>query len=166
MATPYRVTFVCSGNICRSPMAESVLRSMLAAEGLADAVRVDSFGLGDWHIGEPTDGRALTALRSRGYDIVHRAQVIDPQDLSEQDLVVAIDRDHERALHGLAATAEDTGKIILLRSFDDTAGDDLDVPDPYYGGPAEFERVLDMIEVSCRGLVADLAKRVADRPTR
>ncbi len=166
MAAPLRVAFVCSGNICRSPMADAVMHRMLADAGLADSVRVDSFGLGDWHIGEPTDARALIALRRRGYDIVHRAQVIDPQDVSEQDVVVAIDRDHERALHGLAATAEDASKIVLLRSYDDAAGDDLDIPDPYYGGDSAFERVLDMVEAGCRGLLADLEKRVAGRPLR
>lgn len=156
---PYRVTFVCSGNICRSPMAEAVLRHLLTERGgAAGAMEVDSYGLGDWHVGERADPRAMQTLQAHGYALDHRARVIEPEDIADHDLVVAIDRGHERALLRMALTAEDAAKVRLLRSFDPTVDDDpdspeLDIPDPYYGGPDGFEHVLAMVENGCRGLL-------------
>jgi protein-tyrosine phosphatase len=160
---PYRIAFVCSGNICRSPTAEAITRKLLADRGLADAVEVESFGIGDWHVGERMDRRAAAALRKRGYDIDHRARVIDAYDISERDLVVAIDRGHEQDLRALAWTVADAEKVRLLRSFEPAADGDLDIPDPYYGGASGFEHVLDLIETGCRGLVDEIAATLATR---
>jgi protein-tyrosine phosphatase len=132
-APPYRVCFVCTGNICRSPIAESVLRRMVAEAGLADRVAVSSAGTGDWHTGDPADHRAMAALRGRGYQLEHAARQWLRGDFADADLVVALDSGHYRHLLRQAPDPAARAKVRLLRSFDPAAGDDLDVPDPYYG---------------------------------
>jgi protein-tyrosine phosphatase len=158
---PYRVCFVCSGNICRSPTAEAVLRRQLAEAGLAGQVEVDSAGLGDWHVGEDADHRSAAALRRRGYPPwEHAARQFRAADFADRDLVVALDAGHERELRALAPTAADRDKIRLLRSYDPVGAaagpGELDVPDPYYGGADGFERVLDLVEAACRSLLAEV----------
>ena len=161
-AEPYRVCFVCSGNICRSPIAEAVLRRMVAQAGLADRVSVSSAGTGGWHAGDAADHRAMTALRRRGYDLDHAARQWQRADFARADLIVALDAGHYRHLVRQAPDARDRAKIRLLRSFDPAAGEDLDVPDPYYGGAAGFEHVLDLAEAACAGILAEI--RSALRP--
>jgi protein-tyrosine phosphatase len=164
----YRVWFVCSGNICRSPSAEVVLRRLLERDGLAELVRVDSAGLGDWHVGQRADRRSAAALRARGYDADgHRARQFVAADFADRDLVVALDSGHLADLLALAPTEADRAKVRLLGSYagpraDGALDGDLDVPDPYYGGEAGFELVLDLVEAACRGLLTELrAHRVA-----
>jgi protein-tyrosine phosphatase len=153
----YRICFVCSGNICRSPTAEIVTRRLAAEAGLAELVAVDSAGTGDWHVGDDADPRALGALAQRGYDPAgHCARQFQADDFAERELVIALDRGHYRELRMLAPTAEDAAKVRLLRSFDPAAGDDLEVPDPYYGGADGFAHVLDLVEAACRGLLAEI----------
>lgn len=154
MSPPYRITFVCLGNICRSPMAESVLTRRLAQAGLSADVEVDSAGTGGWHTGDGPDRRAVAALQRRGYLSVHRARQFHRSDFDRHDLVVALDEDNARDLHRLAPGAEAAAKIRLLRSFDPAADGDLTIPDPYYGTDHDFEHALDLIEASCDGLVA------------
>jgi protein-tyrosine phosphatase len=156
----YRVCFVCSGNICRSPTAEAVFRRRLAEAGLEGEVEVDSAGLGDWHVGEDVDERSAAALRARGYPAwAHAAKQFQADDFEDRDLVVALDAGHEQALRAMAHAAADRAKIRMLRSYDPAAVDDpygLDVPDPYYGGERGFEQVLDVVDAGCRGLLAEL----------
>ena len=154
-----RICFVCSGNICRSPSAEIVMRSLLEREGLDGDVEVCSAGIGDWHVGEPVDRRSLAVLTERGYDGArHRARQFAPGWFADHDLVVAMDRSHLRDLQRMAGPGE-ADKVRLLTSFGpDATGDD--VPDPYYGGPSGFTEVLDLIEHSCRALLDDLRARL------
>jgi protein-tyrosine phosphatase len=162
---PYRVCFVCSGNICRSPTAEAVLRRRLAEAGLADRVVVDSAGLGDWHVGEGADRRSAAALRARGYPAwVHAAKQFRAADFADRDLVVALDAGHERGLRQLARSPSDRAKIRMLRSYDPGAATDpagLDVPDPYFGGEQGFEHVLNLVEAACAGLLAEIRSELA-----
>jgi protein-tyrosine phosphatase len=174
---PLRVCFVCSGNICRSPMGEVVLTSMVEGHGLQDLVVATSAGTGDWHIGERADARTLTALASRGYDGgPHRARLFEPQWLPELDLVLALDRGHQRTLRGWTGSENDRAKIRLLRTFDPTTteltehalrggdiGRALDVPDPYYSDLDAFDLVLDQVERACAGLLQHLQDRL-DHP--
>jgi protein-tyrosine phosphatase len=153
--TPYRVGFVCLGNICRSPMADVVLRRLLDEAGLARQVRVDSCGTGPWHVGEPMDARAAAHLSARGYDpAAHRGQQFDATWLAH-DLLLAMDAAN------LAVISDDAGpsdRVRLFRSFDPLAGSGPtpDVPDPYYGGDQGFTEVLAMVERTCDQLVAGL----------
>ncbi|WP_062644799.1 low molecular weight protein-tyrosine-phosphatase [Streptomyces maremycinicus] len=161
----YRVCFVCTGNICRSPMAESVLRARVEDAGLGALVEVESAGTGDWHEGENADPRALVVLEEHGYALRHTARRFEPSWFARLDLVVALDSGHRKALRLLAPTEEDAAKVRLLRSYDPAAVDDLDVPDPYYGGRSGFEECLEMVEEASAGLLAavrgDVEGRVA-----
>ncbi|WP_037605625.1 low molecular weight protein-tyrosine-phosphatase [Streptacidiphilus rugosus] len=155
-----RICFVCTGNICRSPIAEHVMRDRLADAGLDGLVRVDSAGTGSWHAGDPADERAVQVLREAGYSSEHEARQFRPEWFRSLDLVVALDQGHERALRRLARTPEEAAKVRLLRSFDPAAGADLDVPDPYYGGKEGFDEVLQLCEAGCEGLLAEVRGRV------
>lgn len=150
------ICFVCSGNICRSPSAALVFTEHLRRAGLADAVKVTSAGIGPWHVGEPIDEQAGAALTRRGYPVAHVAAQVDDEHLGA-DLLLAMDREHERALRRLVP---DPDRVRLLRSFDPDADGDLEVPDPYYGGPEGFEQVLTMIEAATPGLLAWVRERL------
>ncbi|GAA1642856.1 low molecular weight protein-tyrosine-phosphatase [Microbacterium flavum] len=154
---PFRVAFVCTGNICRSPMAEIVFREFVERAGLSDYVTSSSSGTGDWHVGERADARTIEALRRRGYDGEHhRARQFTLADFDRHDLIVALDRSHERILTSWARTSDDADKLAVLLSFDPSAGDVLDVPDPYYAGSEMFDDVLAMIESASRALFRQL----------
>lgn len=153
---PFQVLFVCTGNICRSPMAEVVMRRLADDAGLGRCVHSVSAGTGDWHVGERADRRTVEALARRGYDgSRHRARQFGVLDFDHADLVIALDRTHERILRGWAQTDDEAAKVSLLLSFDpDTDGED--VPDPYYADPGMFDEVLGMIESASRGLFCQL----------
>jgi protein-tyrosine phosphatase len=154
-----RICFVCSGNICRSPTAEIVLRRMLEQEGLADEIEVCSAGIGDWHIGEGADRRSAAVLSERGYDSSpHRARQWERGWFTEHDLVVAMDESHLRDLVRMAGPAH-VDQVRLFTSFGPDATYE-DVPDPYYGGPQGFAHVLDVIESGCRALLDDVRGRL------
>lgn len=155
MSEPYRVCVVCSGNICRSPMGEIVLRHKLEEAGLGDRVVVDSAGTGDWHVGNGADPRTVAALAAGGYDgSAHRAQQFGDTWVTERDLVLVADEGHLRQIRALAA-GDDTTHVRLLRSFDPAATDagTLEVDDPYYGDEAGFDRCLREVEDACDGVV-------------
>ena len=153
-----RILFVCMGNICRSPTAEGVMRGLLRAEGLEQSVEIESAGTGGWHAGSAPDARAVAAARSRDIVIEGEARQVTAEDFERFDLLLAMDRDNERDL--LDAAPDDAGraKVRLLRAYDpeSAAAEDLDVPDPYYGGPHGFDRVLDQVEAACRGLLDEV----------
>jgi protein-tyrosine phosphatase len=153
-----RLLFVCLGNICRSPTAEAVMRDLLRRDGLEDAVEVDSAGVGGWHVGRPPDERATRTAAARGLTLDGRARQVVPADFGRYDLVLAMDRENHDALLALAPDAAGREKVRLLREFDPAAAraGDLDVPDPYYGGPDGFDHVLDVVEDGCRGLLGAL----------
>jgi protein-tyrosine phosphatase len=158
VTSPLRVTAVCSGNICRSPIAEYVLRDAVERAGLAHAVVVDSAGVGAWHVGEGADPRSVRVLAAHGYDgSRHRVQQITRSWFDgpgAPDLLLAMDSSHDAALRRMAPSAD----VRLIRSFDPRPAGvaDLDVPDPYYGHGDGFERVLAMIEAATPGVVAHL----------
>jgi protein-tyrosine phosphatase len=159
--TPYRITVVCLGNICRSPIGEVVLRDRVRSAGLAERVVVDSAGTGDWHIGHPADPRALATLDAHGYAHDHRARQISPDWLAGIDLLLAMDEANYRDLARMRRGGP-APELRMMRSFDPALGHlvepdpALDVPDPYYGGPEGFVEVLRMIEQAADGLVHDL----------
>lgn len=149
----FRICFVCTGNICRSPMAETVFKAMVKKAGLEKKIAVMSAGTGDWHVGESSDERTLAALDAKGYNgSGHRGRQFDPAWFSTLDLVVAFDRSQERILRAWAPTEQDRSKVQLLLSFDSDQAPLSDVPDPYYSDAALFDQVLAMIERACAAL--------------
>ncbi|MFE5402378.1 low molecular weight protein-tyrosine-phosphatase [Streptomyces sp. NPDC056580] len=159
----YRVCFVCTGNICRSPMAESVFRARVEEAGLEDRVEIDSAGTGGWHEGEAADPRTVSVLDDHGYRTEHVARQFQPSWFARLDLVVALDTGHLKALRRLAPTEEDARKVRLLRSYAQPSPDDLDVPDPYYGGPEGFQECLEMVEEASTGLLAAVREQLEGR---
>jgi protein-tyrosine phosphatase len=153
-----RILFVCMGNICRSPTAEAVMRSLVREAGLEDEIELESAGIGDWHAGQPPDRRATAAAQRRGVTLEGTARQVGPRDFEDFDLLLAMDRDNMRELQALAPDTEAAEKVRMLREFDpESAGaPDLDVPDPFYGGAQGFETVLDQVEAACRGLLESL----------
>jgi protein-tyrosine phosphatase len=144
-----RILFVCLGNICRSPTAEAVMRWLVADAGLEDQFDIDSAGTGPWHAGRPPDRRAAAAAAARGYTLDGLGRQVHRGDFTDFDLIVAMDHANLRALRDLAPDPEARLKPRLLLG-------DADVPDPYSGGAAGFEHVLDLIESGCRALLAEL----------
>ncbi len=154
------VTFVCTGNICRSPMAEKMFAHQIAERGLADVVRVTSAGTGGWHAGDGADKRAVRVLTQRGYPAQHRAAKVCDDHLSA-DLVVALDRDHFRMLTDLGVQPE---RLRMLRSFDPRSeAHPRDVDDPYYGDHADFAETFAVIDAALPGLHAWVDERLAGR---
>ncbi|MEU7475809.1 low molecular weight protein-tyrosine-phosphatase [Lentzea sp. NPDC042327] len=149
-----KVAFVCTGNICRSPVAALVFRERVLREGLSSHVEVSSAGTSGWHVGDPADPRALKTLADNGYPTDHVAAQVGPEHL-DADLLVALDSGHARALRRMV----DPGRVRLLRSFDPDA-DGVDVPDPYYGDRQGFDQVLGMIEAAVPGLLAWVRERL------
>jgi protein-tyrosine phosphatase len=167
---PVRLLFVCLGNICRSPTAEGVMRSLIDREGLEDEIETDSAGTGAWHVGSAPDGRASAAAQSRGVVLVGTARLITPADFERFDLILAMDGANLRDLRHLADSEEpaeghrhpeghgQAAKLRLLREFDPAAraAGELDVPDPYYGPPGGFGEVFEMVSAACEGLLAEI----------
>lgn len=143
----FRICFVCTGNICRSPMAEVVFRDIARRAGYDHAITVQSAGTGDWHVGEQADDRTIAALGDHGHDgSEHRARQFDPEWFADLDLVVVFDRSQERILKAWASTEQDRAKVQLFLGFDHEQAGLVDVPDPYYSDAAMFATVLGMIE--------------------
>ncbi len=153
-----RVVFVCLGNICRSPTAEGVFARMVRDAGLADRVTIDSAGTGDWHVGELADPRTRAAARRRGIELTHRARQFTRADFTQFDLIVVMDANNLRDVKRLDAATP--AEVRMLRSFDPEAPVDAPVPDPYSGGEAGFEEVLDLCERACAGLLAHVKSRL------
>ena len=164
---PYRITAVCLGNICRSPIAEAVLRDRVVAAGLGDVVVVDSAGTGDWHRGHGADPRSIATLLAHEYVLDgHIARQIDHGWFDSLDLVLAMDSTNFTNLQVLAEQAGVEVDLQMLRAFDPALAHlsqphpELDVPDPYYGGVDGFTNVLTMIEQASDGLIAQLPARI------
>ena len=150
MSSKLHIDFVCTGNICRSPMAEVILREKLAQEGLADAVTVTSSGIGGWHVGQKADERARAELAAHGYDgEAHRAQQFGFAQ-EQADLIVALDTNH---VSELVARGVDEDKVRLICSFDPDAPEGAGVADPYYGGPEGFAVVREQTESAADGII-------------
>ena len=154
----WRIVFVCTGNICRSPTAEGVLRQMVAAQGLADRVEVASAGLEDWHAGAPPDARSQAHALRRGYDLgAQRARHFTRRDFERFDWVIAMDAGHHDRLRRMCPP-QHAHKLRSAADFSERVPKD-GVPDPYYGDARGFEGVLDLVEAACTGVTAAIRRR-------
>jgi protein-tyrosine phosphatase len=154
-----KICFVCMGNICRSPTAEGVMRKLVEEAGLAARITIDSAGTGSWHVGELADPRTRAAAEKRGLSLVHRARQFAPPDLDAFDIVLVMDA-HNLAHVERMRKRGGRADVRLLRSFDASAPHGAEVPDPYEGGDAGFEEVLDQCERACAGLLAHVRERL------
>jgi protein-tyrosine phosphatase len=154
-STPYRVLFVCTGNICRSPLGEAILRHQVEEAGLQDRFAIDSAGTHGWHEGEPADPRARRVGRRRGVSVTSIAREVVRSDFDSFDLILAMDRGHLRELRRRCPEPL-RGRIRLMREWDDPQDGDRDVPDPYYDGEEAFEEVFDLLETCCRRLLDEI----------
>ena len=153
-----RVLFVCLGNICRSPTAESVFRQQLSAAGLDAQVAVDSAGTSDWHVGKPADTRTRLAAQRRGYDMTAlRGRQVQVEDFSRFDLILAMDASNMAELQALQPADSHAELDLYLRRYQ-LALDEM--PDPYYGGEEGFEHVLDLAEQAAACLLAEVRGRL------
>lgn len=150
----YTITTVCTGNICRSPMAEIILRARVEDEGLSDSIRVMSSGVSDEEYSHPIDPRAVRVLRARGYEIPkhHFAHAITRAEIDATDLFLPMTASHMRALLRMLPP-QDRRKVHMYRSFDPNLPKpapgkeyEIDLVDPWYGGPEDFEIAIDQIE--------------------
>jgi len=148
----HSILFVCMGNICRSPAGEGVFRALVEQRGLTDAIDIDSAGTIDYHAGSPADARMRAAAAQRGYHLTSRARQITPDDIDAFDLIIAMDRANLLDIEATAGGPREHIRMLgsyLPEATANANADAPDVPDPYYGGGAGFERVLDMIETAC-----------------
>lgn len=160
--SPYAVALVCMGNICRSPMAATVLRERLHQTGLDQRVRVGSSGIGDWHVGQPMDRRAAATLAEHGYDpSSHRAKTFDASWFDRYDVILVMDDGNHEDVLAQATDDRERSRVLMFRVFDPEADGDLVVPDPWYGGVDGFEHVLAIVERTVGQLVQQLADRTA-----
>ncbi len=167
MAPDHRtgVLFVCLGNICRSPLAEGMFIHLAREQGVLDRFRIDSAGTGGWHIGEPPDRRMLATARRYEVELVSRGRQVDPRtdfpngENRGFDWIIPMDRSNRSNLLALGAPAD---RVRMLRSFDPALqgapDDELEVPDPYYGGDDGFDRVYHMVRDACQGMLDELIR--------
>lgn len=154
-----RVLFVCLGNICRSPTAEGVFRKLVQEQGLTKHIEIDSAGTHAYHVGAPPDARAQQAARRRGIELSGlRGRQATARDIEQFDYVLAMDRENHENLLEICPTGLEH-KVRLFMEFAPTRSE-KEVPDPYFGGAAGFDRVLDMIEEAATGLLEDIRKRL------
>jgi protein-tyrosine phosphatase len=155
---PMRISVVCLGNICRSPLAEAALRHELTAVGLGERVTVDSAGTGDWNVGKPPDRRMRAAATRTGLALGGTARQIAAADLADSDLILVMDRQNLADVLALAPDAATRDKVHLYLDY---AGAGGEVPDPYYGGDEGFTEVVAMVREAARTITQRLADQMA-----
>jgi len=155
-----RLCFVCLGNICRSPTAEAVMRHLVAQAGLSERAEIESAGTGDWHVGEPRDRRSREVGERRGIPLSGRARQFVPSDFARFDHVLAMDAKNLADLQAMAPDEAARGKVRLLRSYDPASPAGAEVPDPYYGGADGFDRVFDVCQAACAGLLEQVRREL------
>lgn len=156
---PVKLLFVCLGNICRSPAAHAVMEHMVAEAGLSSFIEIDSCGVGSWHVGQLPDSRMRRHGAQRGYRVDHRARQFSKEDFDNFDRIIVMDADNYRAVTSMASNPAQVSRVVPMGNFLEPDGGYTTVPDPYYGGDADFELALDLIEQGCHRLLADIKKQ-------
>jgi len=153
-----RILFVCLGNICRSPGAEAVFTHLVEKNGLKKDFEIDSAGMGAWHVGEKADYRMRQFGQKRGYDLTSIARAFETTDFDHFDMIIGMDSQNIRDLKSRARNESDLNKIFLMTNFCSNKSYHS-VPDPYFGGDAGFELVLDILEDACEGLLKKIQSK-------
>ena len=153
------ISFVCLGNICRSPLAQGVFQDLVNREKLDQKIFISSAGTGNWHIGNLPDERMRQTAQSKGIKLESRAQQFQSKDFNRFNLILAMDHSNLIRLSEIAPSSLPPDKLILFRSFDPESNDDQDVPDPYYGGTKGFEEVYSMVKRTCPPLLDYIKSR-------
>ena len=159
METPFKILFVCMGNICRSPAAEGVMRQLVEEQGLLGRVVVDSAGTGGWHSGNLPDERMVKHAAKRGYVLDSRARQVRESDFENFDLLLVMDRQNLREIRPFADRPQQMQKVRLFCEFAKDR-EEKEVPDPYYGGDDGFEQVLDIVENGCQHLLKYIRQKI------
>ncbi|WP_013322238.1 low molecular weight protein-tyrosine-phosphatase [Gloeothece verrucosa] len=152
---PYKLLFVCLGNICRSPSAENIMNHLIEQAGLSEKILCDSAGTSNYHIGEPPDRRMNAAASGRGIPLKGKARQFQPSDFENFDLILAMDRENYRDIRRLDPSGQYQDKVRLICEFA-THYSIKEVPDPYYGGPEGFNQVIDLLLDACSGLLEEV----------
>ena len=153
------ISFVCLGNICRSPLAQGVFQDLVNREKLDQKIFISSAGTGNWHIGNLPDERMRQTAQSKGIKLESRAQQFQSKDFNRFNLVLAMDHSNLVRLSEIAPSTLQKNKLMLFRSFDPESNEDQDVPDPYYGGTKGFEEVYSMVKRTCPPLLDYIKSR-------
>ena len=156
---PYKICFVCLGNICRSPTAEGIFQHLVNQRGLQSYFYIDSAGTSAYHIGEPANSKSQWVANQQGVKLHSKARRFEPADLEEFDLILAMDSENYSNIIRLDKNGSDAEKIKMMRDFEPKP-DSRDVPDPYYGGMDGFQNVFDVIMRSCEGLLDEIEERI------
>ena len=154
----YKLLFVCLGNICRSPSAENIMNYLIEKSNLSDRIICDSAGTSSYHIGSPPDRRMSAAAAKRGIQLEGRARQFEVADFANFDLILAMDRENYRDILYLDRKKQYTDKVKLICDFA-SHHQEKEVPDPYYGGPAGFDRVIDLLLDTCNGLLEEIVSK-------
>ncbi len=157
----FKIMFVCTGNICRSPLAHAAFERLLRENGLAERFEVESAGTDEWEVGKPADSRMRKVAARHGVEIDHIARQLTRADIADYDLLLAMDKTNYRNARNLAGDGALAGKVRLFREFDPEGGASAEVPDPYYEGTEGFEEVYRIVERTSRELLASLTRELA-----
>ena len=161
MNSTVEVCFICLGNICRSPLAQGVFEALVKEERLQDRIITSSAGVGHWHVGNPPDPRMQQTAHEHGIQLNSRARQFRASDFKQMDLILAMDHSNLSALKQMSTEPELQDKLFLFRSFDPQHNNDLEVPDPYYGGDKGFETVYQIVDRTCPKVLDHLKTQLA-----
>lgn len=157
---PMKILFVCLGNICRSPMAESVFRKMVSMADLSEKIDIDSAGTGAWHVGEPSNATMVKHANKRDYEMTHLARTVGVKDFEMFDKIIAMDSQNYRDLKSMDVNGKLKSKLFMMTDFCRELNCDV-VPDPYYGTAKDFELVIDILEDACMGLLDEIEQEIS-----
>lgn len=158
---PYKLVFVCLGNICRSPTAEGIFLHKVKQHGLENYFYIDSAGTAAYHVGEGANSKSQATANQHGIHLPSKARKFDYADLEEFDLILPMDSENFKNIHELDRKGRFTDKIKMMRDFDPQPGDG-EVPDPYYGGQQGFENVFQILDRSCEALLQELRPHIEE----
>ena len=155
----HTVLFICLGNICRSPAAEGIMKSLVEKEGMSDDFFIDSAAIGSWHIGQLPDSRMRKCGAEHGYRFDSHARQFQKSDFQRFDLIVVMDYENYRAITSMASSQADKDKVVRIADYLTHHREYTTVPDPYYGDYSDFELVIELLEDACQGLLDSIKEQ-------